>query len=184
MKLTSQQKIIIRIQVPKIVSSQFFRFPKSEELKHAWLNFLDRPNFVPTQASRVCSINFEQNCFFPKKKIQRLKSDAVPTIFPSFPKRSIPAEQSVILDHTYLLPPAKELKRRNNNLVEELGSLKKKIKLLQETKRKLTKKCNSLADIVQEIKAKKLASPSVCEVLGTIQIIHDTSLIPLKQLLF
>ena len=102
----------------------------------------------------------------------------MPTIFPSFPRRSIPTEQAVILDHTYLLPPAKELKRRNTNLVEELGLLKKKIKLLQETKHKLTKKCNSLTDIVQEIKAKKLASPSVCEVLGTIQIIHDTFLIP------
>jgi len=120
---------------------------------------------VPSSASRVCSVHFEQICFVPNKKKHCLKSDAVPTLFPSFPKQSIPIEQSVKLDHTYLLPPAKELKRRNNILIEELGLAKKKIKLLQETKRKLIKKCTSLMDIVQEIKSKKLASPSVCDIL-------------------
>ncbi len=120
---------------------------------------------MPSKSSCICSVHFEQNCFLPNKKKQRLKSDAIPTIFPSFPKRSIPIEQSVILDHSYVLPTAKELKRRNNQLVEQLGSLKKKIKLLQENKRNLTKKCTSLMDIVQEIRAKKLASPSVCEIL-------------------
>jgi len=143
----------------------FLRFPKSEELRKCWLRFIDHPNFQPSQWSTVCSLHFEQDCFFPHKKRRVLKSGAVPTIFPSFPKRSIPIEQSSTHDHPYLLPPAKELKRRNNNLVEEVGCLKKKIKLMKESKRKLIKKCTSLSDVVRAIKDEKLVSPNVCEIL-------------------
>jgi hypothetical protein len=143
----------------------FLRFPKSEELRNCWLRFIDRPNFQPSQWSTVCSLHFEQECFFPDKKKCVLKSGAVPSIFPSFPKRTIPIEQSLAHDHPYFLPPARELKRRNNNLVEEIDSLKKKIKLLKDSKRKLSKKCTSLSDVIQAIKDKNLVSPNVCEIL-------------------
>jgi hypothetical protein len=86
------------------------------------------------------TVHFEQDCFVPDKKICVLKSDAVPSIFPSFPRTTIPVEQSLTHDHPYLLPPAKGLKRQNNHLVEESGYLKNKIKLLKDSKQKLIKK--------------------------------------------
>jgi hypothetical protein len=141
-----------------------FRFPKSEELRNSWLCFVNRPDFQPSQWSTVCSIHFELDCFIPDKKIRFLKSSAVPTIYPAS-KRTLPVEQCVAHDHPYLLPPAKELKRRNNMLVEEMSSLKKKIKLLQDNKRKLIEKCTALSDVIKAIKEKNIVSPSVSEIL-------------------
>ena len=98
------QKIVLKI----------FRFPKSEELRNCWLRFVDRQKFQPSQWSTVCSLHFEPDCFIPNKKRRVLKNGAVPSIFPSFPSRTIPLEKCVAHDHTYLLPPAKELKRNIN----------------------------------------------------------------------
>ncbi len=111
------------------------------------------------------TLHFEQDCFVPNKKIRVLKSGTVPSIFPSFPRRTIPVEQSSTHDHPYLLPPAKGLKRKNNHLVEEISCLKKKIKLLKDSKQKLIKKCTPLSDVVRAIKDKKFVSPNVCEIL-------------------
>ncbi len=134
-------------------------------MRNSWLSFVDRQNFKPSQWSTVCSRHFELDCFIPDKKIRVLKNGAVPSIFPSFPKRTTPDEHCVAHDHTYLLPSAKELKRRNNHLIEENGLLKKKIKLLSDKKQKLIKKCTALSDVIQAIKENKIVSPSVQELL-------------------
>lgn len=59
------------------------RFPTHrKEVAAKWIAAMRRKNWTPTIYSRVCSIHFEDNCFFAKKGSRlRLLPDSIPTIF-------------------------------------------------------------------------------------------------------
>nr|CAD7206195.1 unnamed protein product [Timema douglasi] len=71
----------------------FHSFPKNEELKKKWVLLTRRQNFIPTQASKLCSKHFTSDCFDNDSQCQsttirkktKLKQDAVPSIF-NFPR--------------------------------------------------------------------------------------------------
>ncbi|KAK9955089.1 hypothetical protein ABG768_014993 [Culter alburnus] len=65
---------------------QFFRFPLGDTSRlQQWLVNIRRDKWKPTPSSRLCSLHFEDNCFFTNNKGQvRLTTAAVPTIF-AFP---------------------------------------------------------------------------------------------------
>nr|CAD7424290.1 unnamed protein product [Timema monikensis] len=71
----------------------FHSFPKNEELKRKWVLLTRRQNFIPTQASKLCSKHFTSDCFDNDSQCQsttirkktKLKQDAVPSIF-NFPR--------------------------------------------------------------------------------------------------
>nr|ACO11899.1 THAP domain-containing protein 2 [Lepeophtheirus salmonis] len=60
-------------------------FPKDEDLKNKWVLAIGRKNFIPSKYSRVCSRHFHESCFRsdPKETRSKLKSNAIPTIFPN-----------------------------------------------------------------------------------------------------
>lgn len=66
---------------------KLIRFPIDKELKKKWINALKRKHFQPSQHSRICSVHFNENNFQIQPYASRplLKSNTVPTIFPSSP---------------------------------------------------------------------------------------------------
>jgi len=78
-----------------------FPFSRSTILKK-WIHAVRRKNFKPTSASRICSVHFRDSDFVqnPALVVKKLKEDAVPSKFPSFP------------DH---LQPKNRVERRSNN---------------------------------------------------------------------
>lgn len=53
-----------------------------------WIHSIRRKNFKPTMASRICSIHFKDSDFIHSERLilDKLKPDAVPSIFPGFPE--------------------------------------------------------------------------------------------------
>ena len=76
-----------------------FSFPENQELRRKWMRAIPRDNWEPTSNSGVCKQHFkpddlalertDTNERRKKKKeplaLIRLKSDAIPTIFPNCP---------------------------------------------------------------------------------------------------
>lgn len=66
----------------------FYRFPfKRDNILKKWVQAIRRENWVPSQASRLCSAHFKDSDYLvrPGALIRRLKPEAVPSIF-NFPK--------------------------------------------------------------------------------------------------
>jgi len=63
----------------------FFGFPKDIEIKKQWIEKCGLLDLDPTKkikgSLRVCRKHFEDDCFLNTAKMNRLKSDAVPTLF-------------------------------------------------------------------------------------------------------
>jgi hypothetical protein len=59
----------------------------NENVNQKWIIALRRKHFIPTQWSRICSIHFIESDYElrPGTTKPRLKIDAVPSNFPSFP---------------------------------------------------------------------------------------------------
>ena len=54
------------------------RFPNIPEIREQWVRRVDKPNFTPNGASRLCSHHFHPSCY---KVSGRLKPGAIPTLF-------------------------------------------------------------------------------------------------------
>ena len=61
------------------------RIPNEESLRNEWMQALRWNNWEPSQYTTVCSEHFTPDSYEPGLKIQRLKKNAVPSIFPTFP---------------------------------------------------------------------------------------------------
>ena len=62
------------------------RFPANPALAEIWKNNLKRDLWTPSKSSRLCSDHFKEDDIIRLGKIVRLKPNAVPTRFKSFPK--------------------------------------------------------------------------------------------------
>ena len=72
-------------------SNKLYSLPESPALRAAWLEKINRLNYVPTSNTRVCESHFDSNAFIPdaenkdsknrKRKKKTLKEQAVPTLF-------------------------------------------------------------------------------------------------------
>ena len=67
----------------------FHRFPRDDARKDEWLVNLQRINFTPTVASRVCSEHFTGDSFDRTGQRVHFSKVAVPTIFIEEQKREI-----------------------------------------------------------------------------------------------
>ena len=66
----------------------FHRFPhQNPNLLKKWVHAIRRKQWKPTKHSFICSDHFHESCFVirPGAEGQRLKDDAVPSIFQTFP---------------------------------------------------------------------------------------------------
>ncbi len=62
------------------------RFPADPERKKKWVQNIHREDWEPRSNSRLCSDHFKEECFVRTGKVVKLRNDAVPTRFKSFPK--------------------------------------------------------------------------------------------------
>lgn len=80
----------------------FHRFPKDEILLMKWLENIDRPNFVPTKHTRICSAHFEDWCF--QREENQLKSIGIPVHRRSLRPEAVPTLFNVL---NFVRKPAK-----------------------------------------------------------------------------
>ena len=65
----------------------FHRFPKKgSELEKQWIRTVRRKNWSPSKTSCLHSEHFDRSCFIEGKTNCRLHKNAVPSVFPQFPK--------------------------------------------------------------------------------------------------
>ncbi|XP_056092638.1 THAP domain-containing protein 1-like [Rhinichthys klamathensis goyatoka] len=60
----------------------FFRFPLNDKDRlQKWIHNVKRKGWTPNKHSRLCSLHFTPDCIITAQERNRLKPDAVPTIF-------------------------------------------------------------------------------------------------------
>jgi hypothetical protein len=180
-------------------------------LKDKWLCQINRPNFVPSAFSSVCSAHFEPECFVLRKNYRFLKAGSFPTIFTSHPNHKKPRKRktncpeksqekkkarnitdfnflqdhsyclqspaflqdhsyclqspSFLQDHNYFLPSKQELKSRNEQLMDQNETLRKKLKSTRKGKNNAQMKSKSLQEVIKNLKEQNLISETVEELL-------------------
>ena len=164
-----------------------FSFPqkRDRELCERWLNRVARNNidgtpWRPTEFSKVCSDHFKEDDFVEGTKIRRLKPDAVPSVFPGYPrsmqctavnrrpppKRRLSVEKDpvelsprkkIALDHTYSGPP---LEQAILDAKSQLKATKKRLAIkyaqVQVLSRKVKRRDKKLSTLMEEIKSKNM----------------------------
>ncbi|KAH9368674.1 hypothetical protein HPB48_004693 [Haemaphysalis longicornis] len=81
----------VRKEEPNV---SYHEFPVDEALKTQWLKNISRKNWEPNSTSNysvVCSLHFRPEDFRTDTKRRRLKQNAVPSVFPHYPKYMKPA---------------------------------------------------------------------------------------------
>lgn len=71
-----------------LITLLYFRFPKKQNMRQAWVKAIGKKDFVPTKSSILCSLHFSKEClYYPnnggEKQRIRLRPDSVPTLFNS-----------------------------------------------------------------------------------------------------
>ncbi|CAH0392152.1 unnamed protein product [Bemisia tabaci] len=67
----------------------FHRIPGKEPQRSSWLQALRRANYNPASDAdaRVCSCHFtDSDFYFTNEGLRKIKRNAVPSVFPAFPK--------------------------------------------------------------------------------------------------
>ncbi|KAF2895271.1 hypothetical protein ILUMI_10904 [Ignelater luminosus] len=95
-----------------VVKITFHQFPKDIELRNKWIKAVRREDWFPSEMNVLCSTHFVEDCFNRTLSLTKLRSAAVPTIFPAFP--------------SYLQQPAQKQRRqlkRKLFVTEELSQV-------------------------------------------------------------
>ncbi|KAH8019296.1 hypothetical protein HPB51_018808 [Rhipicephalus microplus] len=138
----------------------------------------------PKNADVLCSEQFEATCFDRTGQTTRLRPGSIPTIFPAFPahlqkpakrKREAPkcrtalspvvsAEAAVEMTSEPSSPVMDWYRSKAEESAQEVLQLKKKVKTLQQSKRRLSKWCDASENLIKELKERKLLSEKGLEV--------------------
>lgn len=81
--------IVLHDNLTYLVLLHFFcRIPEEKCLKDKWIHAIRRENWTPSSSSRLCSAHFLSTDYQvrPGASSFRLKDDAVPSIFPAYPR--------------------------------------------------------------------------------------------------
>lgn len=162
----------------------FHLFPKDPNVRSTWERAVRREGWKPKDGDYICSRHFTPDCFDRTGQTVRLRPGSCPTVFDAFPKhlqkplkrkrppprpRSAPADRgdevdTVFEDVAVASPTKQQYKDMLHVSQEEVTQLKKKIKILQQSKRRLTKKNKTAQEIIRDIKDQKLMSEEGMEV--------------------
>ncbi|KAH7964307.1 hypothetical protein HPB51_027453 [Rhipicephalus microplus] len=162
----------------------FHVFPKDKTLRDAWQRAVRRDGWEPKNADVLCSEHFEANCFDRTGQTTRLRPGSIPTIFPAFRahlqkpakrKREAPkcrtalspvvsAEAAVEMPSEPSSPAKDWYRSKAEESAQEVLQLKKKVKTLQQSKRRLSKRCDASENLIKELKERKLLSEKDLEV--------------------
>ncbi|XP_054281978.1 uncharacterized protein LOC128999464 [Macrosteles quadrilineatus] len=75
-------------------------FPrKDRRRRQIWVDMMDRPGWIPNKTSFLCEVHFDKDQWEMRNGKRKLKSSAIPTIFPIKPTHC-----PVPRDHPYCLP--------------------------------------------------------------------------------
>ena len=87
-------------------SNKLYSLPESPALRAAWLEKINRLNYVPTSNTRVCESHFDSNAFIPDeenkdkknrvRKKKTLKQRSVPTLFLKTAKETSTEKKTVL----------------------------------------------------------------------------------------
>lgn len=170
-----------------------YRFPKDESLRQAWIRATRRKEFVPSKNTFLCSKHFRE-CDIDRTSVScvRLRCGAVPSVFDAFPKhlqknyatRKSPKKRHITevnahpTDQPDLVNPGegntavqtespekKRLKRKLEDTKGKLTRSRKKVKMLQQSNRRLAKRNGDLQSIITELKHKAFISEQSIAVL-------------------
>lgn len=150
-----------------------------------------RQDWKPTQYSRLCSVHFEER-YLDKtsKNSNRLRENAVPTIFPGFPSyyqnrsRVRPISKHVLRDASSKsnsnTPSAIEdkspsasdvivrLKRQINQLLAKNLLLRRKVKLLQQNRRRAKSRIDNMKSIISDLSGNRWVPEDNVELLSSL----------------
>ncbi|XP_075733055.1 THAP domain-containing protein 1-like [Rhipicephalus microplus] len=171
----------------------FHLFPKNAEVRSLWERAVRREGWRAKDGDRLCSVHFSPECFDRTGQTTRLRVGSVPTSFPAFPphlqkpvkrkrpdpkSRDFPAPSGPECSGLCDLPgdetfpedsPTKQFyKDKVLSSQEEITQLKKKVKTLQQTKRRLVKRNESAQEIIKEIREQKLLSEEGSHVFSSV----------------
>ena len=182
-----------KLKPPKKKGSEysFHHFPhQNPNLLKKWVLAIRRKQWKPTKHSFICSDHFHESCFVirPGAEGRRLKDDAVPSIFQTFPsyyqkdiklrrsprKRQYVAHEVVApseVEPSTSGPSPSELQvehsyfavpesptKKVKKLESTVEKYGKKLHVLQQTVRRQKKKIHNLKDLVNSLKQQKLVS--------------------------
>ena len=139
---------------------------KDQDQLQNWLQAIRREGWFPTQYSYICSEHFLESDFIQRTGIcKRLKQDAIPSVFPAFPKYlqnnvakwKLPKERktetsptkirkTTISDHCYTSTEA--------STTEKVKTLSKKIYALNQCLYKRNKRIKNMTDLIKQLKEK------------------------------
>ncbi|XP_077485253.1 THAP domain-containing protein 1-like [Amblyomma americanum] len=168
----------------------FHKFPKDAEVRTLWECAVRREGCKAKDGDRLCSVHFTPERFDRTGQTTRLRPGTVPAVFPAFPERlqapikrkrpppksrDPPCSEDVkIWQHLMMMKRLLYLRLARNEWFkdrlhaseEETVHLKKKIKILKQTKRRLQKRNETDLEIIRTIKERKLLSDEGAEVFG------------------
>ena len=144
-----------------------FSFPENQELRRKWMRAIPRDNWEPTSNSGVCKQHFkpdnlalertDTNEWRKKKKeplaLIRLKSDAIPTIFPNclaYLSKEIQNRRSGGATSENRLENYEQIVKEKNNILDEADKVESINDLLLKLDRSL------LPDVVLENKTENI----------------------------
>ena len=156
----------------------FHTFPlKDQHQVQKWVTAVRREGWLPTKHSCICSDHFLQSDFVKNTGIyKRLKKDAVPSVFPAYPKhlqkntvkRKLPTERktepsptkirkAATFDHSYT--------STEESTTEKVNILSKKVLALQQRLYKQNQKIKNMAELIQQLKEKSYIAEQQAKLL-------------------
>ena len=154
---------------------KFHGFPHNDkQLLKKWIIAIKRDNFTPLKGTKICSEHFLPSDYYPSSR--ELRNSSVPSVldFPDHlgkqvnervPSKRLSANEIQYDPEDYALPQgssqlckkAKPSSPTKEGLKEKLENRQKKIKSLQQIRRK-NKKVETRSEIVRDLRDKKLLS--------------------------
>ncbi|XP_077533851.1 THAP domain-containing protein 1-like [Haemaphysalis longicornis] len=166
----------------------FHLFPKNAEVRNQWKQAVRREGWEPKDGDQLCSVHFTPECFDRTGQTVRLRHGSLPTVFPEFPKhlqkpvkrkrppptpRDPPATGCIEVvcaeqegeDGATASPTKEHYKKLLHASTQKVTHLQKKVKILQQNKRRLSRRNEVAEEIMKKLKEKKLLSEEGVEVL-------------------
>ncbi|XP_054256977.1 THAP domain-containing protein 6-like, partial [Macrosteles quadrilineatus] len=159
----------------------FHQFPKDEHLREKWTIAVSRKDWEPSKWSQLCSAHFrESDLDRTSSSCVRLRPGAVPCVFPAqgkeLPNERKPLKRTVdevfSTGETYVgvleSPRKKKLKKELDKTKSLLQTSKRKVRNLNQKKRRITKKIGNLKSIITVLKDKLNIADENCLLLSSL----------------
>ncbi|KAH8038452.1 hypothetical protein HPB51_001567 [Rhipicephalus microplus] len=162
----------------------FNLFPKNAEVRKQWKQAVRRESWAPKNGDQLCSVHFTPECFDRTGQTVRLRHGSLLTVFSAFPKylqkpekRKRPQPTPLALPATGCVevinvgrevengatasPTKEHYKELLHASTEKVTQLQKKVKVLQQNKRRLSRENKVAEEIMKKLKEQNLYEDAV-----------------------